>query len=214
MEKMSPIPSNGEIAKAVSGAWQLFMWDEKGMSNFDVSREGFWRSFFAAFLLAPAYLIIILSQRQLEFELNSKDLGRSETASMPDLGLFLLSESLGYVILWVAFPLAMVYIARWFGREDRYFSLIIAMNWSSVIMMGLIFPVDALYLAGFATAETRLALIIPFAIISLAYRWFIIRTAFGTEPGPTSGLVIFSLLIELLIAVQVDRAHSLGVVAS
>lgn len=214
MEKMSPIPSNGEIAKAVTGAWQLFMWDEKGLTHFDVSRDGFWRSFFAAVMLAPAYLIIILSQRQLEFELLSKDVGRTETAVMPDLELFLLSESLGYVILWVAFPLAMVYVARWFGREDRYFSLIIAINWSSVIMIGLIFPIDALYLAGFATAETRLALFIPFAIISLAYRWFIIRAAFGAEPGPTSALVIFSLLIELLVAVQVDRAHSLAGVAS
>ena len=54
-----------------------------------------------------------------------------ETPIAGPLRVFLV-ESIAYVIGWVAFPLAMVYVARALGREKRYVNYIVAFNWAQV----------------------------------------------------------------------------------
>ena len=52
-------PSWREIVYGVFGAWRLFRRDSGAMTYFDDSVDGFWKSFFAAVLIAPAYGIIV-----------------------------------------------------------------------------------------------------------------------------------------------------------
>ena len=48
------IPSPLEIAYGIYGAWRLARLDVTGMEVFDRTVAGFWKSFFAAVLVAPA----------------------------------------------------------------------------------------------------------------------------------------------------------------
>jgi hypothetical protein len=54
------MPSYAEIQRALQGAWLLARGDTRGMGLFDLSVEGFWRSFAAALLAAPAYVLVLL----------------------------------------------------------------------------------------------------------------------------------------------------------
>jgi len=51
------VPSAREMMYALYGAYRLARFDAGGMRYFDASIDGFWRSFFAAVLIAPFYLI-------------------------------------------------------------------------------------------------------------------------------------------------------------
>ncbi|MDX2142565.1 MAG: hypothetical protein SFV19_04360 [Rhodospirillaceae bacterium] len=53
------IPSLREIVYGVFGAWRLARLDRSAMVHFDRTVEGFWKSFFAAAIVAPAYLILV-----------------------------------------------------------------------------------------------------------------------------------------------------------
>ena len=53
------MPDRQEVASSLYGAWRLACLDESGMGYFNISVEGFWRSFFAAVLLAPVYMLAI-----------------------------------------------------------------------------------------------------------------------------------------------------------
>ena len=119
-----------EIVSSLTGAVRLALGDTGAMSCFNRTIEGFWNSFFAAVLAAPGYLALAL----LSFE---------ETPIADPLRVFLV-ESIAYVIGWVAFPLAMVYVARALGREKRYVNYIVAFNWAQV-------PQVLLFLTGVLT---------------------------------------------------------------
>ena len=56
------MPSYAEIQRSVQAAWLLARGDTRGMALFDLSLEGFWKSFAAALLVAPAYAIVLLDQ--------------------------------------------------------------------------------------------------------------------------------------------------------
>ncbi len=53
------MPSLGEVAAALFGAWRLMRFDKGGMAWFDVSIAGFWRSFLAAEIDATFYYVLI-----------------------------------------------------------------------------------------------------------------------------------------------------------
>lgn len=56
------MPKFSEIATALYGAYRLARLDPQGMQYFDLSIGGFWRSFFAAVLMAPFFALLILLQ--------------------------------------------------------------------------------------------------------------------------------------------------------
>ena len=54
-----------EIGRSLTGAWQLFLDRPDAMRFFDVSVDGFWRSFGAIGLIVPAYAIVAVAERQV-----------------------------------------------------------------------------------------------------------------------------------------------------
>ena len=101
------IPSAVEIAYGLYGAWRLARLDPAGMGFFDQSIEGFWKSFFAAVLVAPAHVLIFLLQLA-ELKVSA---GPLRIAAV---------ESLIYVISWLAFPFVVFYLAQTLGRAREY----------------------------------------------------------------------------------------------
>ncbi len=111
------VPSGAEIARAIDGAWRLACRDPDGLRAFPDTIESFWRSFFAAAIVAPFYALMLMLR-----DLPADPRGGVE--------LMLLVEAIGYVANWAAFPLAMVYVTRLIGRERRYLVFVQAFNWS------------------------------------------------------------------------------------
>ena len=117
-----------EAATALYGAYRLARVDEHGMDFFDTSIEGFWRSFYAAALVAPLYVILMVT--------------RFQAGDVQASGLqFVAVEMIAYVTSWVAFPVVAAYLAPMVQRDHRYLRYIVAYNWASVLQNLVCLPI-------------------------------------------------------------------------
>jgi len=180
------LPSQAEIAKALYGAWRLARFDARGLEFFDRSLDGFWKSFFAAAIAAPAH-----------FGLLALAGGDSPVVVA---GLFgLMREAAIYAISWLAFPLVMVYVTRYLDREERFLDYMVPYNWAGVLQIVVFLLVSALAvgglipegLAGFATMAAFVAI--------LVYQWFIARTGLGIGAGAAVAVVFFDMVVGLMV---------------
>lgn len=171
------MPKTAEIAKALYGAYRLALRDPGGMAFFDTSIDGFWRSFFAAVLIAPLYLILLSVRYR---------------AGMIDAPLFRLItvEASAYAIAWVAFPLAMITLCRILKRDDRYLGFIVAYNWAAVLQNGLYLPLSLLALTGAIPAPAANMISLAVLIAIFFYTWFIAKTALNI-PSAQALVVVF-----------------------
>ncbi len=181
------IPPADEIARHLQGAWLLARGDRRGLDWFDLSVDGFWRSFSAALLAAPVYALVLLEQYA--------------AVGWPEQGWrAAFAEGVAYVGGWLAFPLAAVFLTRLLGLSGRYVTLVVAANWSAVLQVG--FYAALLTVSLVLPAGTRSPLLLGGTLLVLAYQWSVIRAALGTGAGTAVGLV----LIDVLLGMMVNRA--------
>ncbi len=186
-----------EAGIGIFGAWQLAKYDAQGLRFFDNTVTAFWRSFFAAVIVLPAYFIlIVLVLRGLPVAVGGFSV--------------LVIESIAYVIGWTAFPLAMYYLARVIDRDRFYFRYIAAYNWSAVLRIAL-FLIVAMAAASGLLPQGPAALINFAAYIAiLAYQWFIARVGLEVSAPGAAGIVFLDVVISLVIegyTSQLLRGH-------
>ena len=105
------MPSALEITRALYGTWRLARLDRTGMTWFEATPEGFWRSFFAFAIVAPGYALLKLVEHIGDATL---------AASVPRIFMV---DAIAYVVQIVAYPLAMLFLCRAYGKSDRYIGL-------------------------------------------------------------------------------------------
>ena len=177
------VPAWSEVQLAVGGALRLARGDPRGLDFFDSSIDGFWRSFRAALICYPFFLILLAL--------------RVSAAHWEESGVarILAIETIGYVISWVAFPLLMLSLARWLGREDRFLPFTVAYNWSQLpqtalfVILGAdaasgLFPHDVAQIADFAGA-----------VAVLVYEWYIARVALAVSASQAVSVVLLDLVL-------------------
>ena len=178
------MPSVAEVSRAIYGAWRLMLFDASGMAFFDTSIDGFRRSFFAAVVVAPAYVLFVVV-----------GLASAET-EVVDPGWTALVKCVAYLVGWVAFPIAAVFITQLLGVTGRYVPLIVAYNWSNVPPLLILLPAEVLAVAGSGLGET----IATFALLFiLVYEWFVVRVALDVAPFTAVGIVVIDVLLGLMI---------------
>lgn len=184
-----------EISYGLFGAWRLAHLDRSGLQYLDDSVEGFWRSFWAAALAAPGYLMLV------SLRLSDKPL-----TSGP--GRIFLIELIGYVIGWTLFPLAAWYLVGALGRSTRYIRYIVAYNWANVLQIALYVPV-AVFAAGDVLPLPLTSLLgLAATAAVLYYQFFIARSALEIDPLPAAGLVAMDLMLGVLLSGIVDAMET------
>lgn len=168
-----------EIAAGVYGAWLLARRNAAGLNFFDLSERGFFRSFWAAVVVLPAFLVL---------EILEGSFSGPNGALRP-----LLVQGIAYVIGWTAFPVVMVHIAEAMGRRQNYIRYIVAYNWSAVIQMMVFLPVALLGFA-FPGAGTAMAGLAVFVLI-LIYQAYVAHKALDVSPAMAAGVVLADMLI-------------------
>ena len=171
-----------EIGPAIYGTWRLAHFDPDGMRYFDRSITGFWRSFRVSVLAAPFWIIILAV----------------DLASLPATGgwfRFVVAETIGYVILWVAFPLAAFYLTFLTDRQREYFVFITALNWASLIQLSVQMPAHVLASLPLMPAGLGDILIYGADLAALVYEWFITRTALRLSGLGAIGFVAVDFVI-------------------
>jgi hypothetical protein len=168
---------------AMVGALRLACGDRRGLAYFDASAEGFWRSFRAAVLGYPLYLALLAMRIT----------GAQWTAS--GAATILVVETISYVISWVAFPLLILPVARGFGRADRFFSFMVAYNWSQVPQSVLLVLIGLQRAAGLSSPSAAQSVELIATVALLVYEWYIARTALATTGIQSMLVVILDLVL-------------------
>lgn len=179
-----------EFAMALAGIMRLVRLDAQGLAFFGNDATAFWRSFSAAMLVAPVHFALVFLD--LPVEIAARPLHTS------------LVQAIAYVIAWVAYPLAMVHISRFLGRESLFFRYMAAYNWFQVAQAAIVLPASLLAATGLLSndAIALLGLFVLSAI--LMYDWFIARSALGVDGAQAAALVTIDLLLGLLISGAAD----------
>lgn len=171
-------------------AWRFVLLDRSAMQYVDNSVDGFWKSFFAAVIVAPAYLIVAA-------------LVYFKTDAPLQAGFveIVIVQATAYVMSWVAFPLAMATVSELLQRGERYIGYIVAYNWAQVVVMAVSLPVILLVAAsGVPLDEPNAMRSVVFFAVAF-YLWFIARTALSISGWAAAGIVA----LDLILAQTIDK---------
>jgi hypothetical protein len=177
------VPPWIEVQLALGGALRLAVGDRRGLGFFDTSLDGFWRSFRAATLCFPLYLILVA------FRVSSLQWERS------GVPVALIVETVGYVISWVAFPLLILPLARLLGRENRFLPFMVVYNWSQIPQTGLFVLVALDAASGLLTPGSVAFARLAATVAVLVYEWYIARVTLAVTGAQAMLVVIADLVL-------------------
>lgn len=192
------IPTLSELVSAVQGAWKLMLWDRGGLTRFDMTIEGFWRSFYAPLAAIPAVLLVYLAHLAMiaETAALNPDAGLPET---PATGAYLAIKTASYVSEVVIFPLLMILVARRVELSARYVPFIIAWNWVNAVIIGLLAIPHLLYLTGTIGLVSIYGLQVIILGLSILCLYFTAWAALETPPLIASVILALSIVLGLTL---------------
>jgi len=174
-----------EAVRGLKASWRLLCMDDGGLADFNLSRDGFWKSFAAIFLVAPLYLYSSSAGARLAVP------PQAEPSWFSSLALL--------ALLWVLWPWIMITLSHILGCERRYVGYIVAYNWTSVYVIAVIVPVLMLQQAGFLDANFGALLSLIVIFWSLFFRWFVAHKALKI-PGLTATMLVAGDLALSIVA--------------
>ena len=170
----------------LQGIRRLSRFDQVGFLFFDASRKGFWRSFLAAVVCLPIWILAEYHQ----------------AATMePDAALRYLAVQLtAYVISWLAYPLIVLQIADWFGVWPNYYRYMVAYNWFQPLLQIFWLPLLLLEFLHNGQLGNILALLwVGLQFVQGAYGWFLARFGLGVSNSTALAMAVLDMLLALFI---------------
>lgn len=189
------MPGRDEIVRSLSAAWDLFVDRPGAMRGFDLSVDGFWRSFGAVVLVAPSYVLAVLAERRIAIETGLSDQSGAS---------FFVQNVLGLGIDWVALPLVLALLAQPLGIARHYPEFVVARNWGAVIAAVPFGAIGLLILLGLLGGELANLLMLASLFVVLRYTYLIARRALDASLGFAIGIVVFDFVLSLMIALTLD----------
>jgi hypothetical protein len=183
--------AGAEVRRGLAGALAILRREPAAMALFDLTPDGFFRSFQAMLVAAPAYALLLLARLASE----------GTAVALP---LVLLVEGLGYVAGWLAFPLAAALVLHGLGQGRRLVPLVVAGNWAAVLQIG--FVLAAVLVAAALPGPTAAAVTTTATLAALAYQWLVVRTALEAPGAVAAGFVLLDVVVSLLVHGATERA--------
>lgn len=180
------MPSLQEIVNALYGSWRYARMDPDALKHFDTSLSGFWKSFFAAVLIAPAFAAIVAA-----------DVAGEDFA----VGLLYLTliHAIAYVINWIAYPLVCYWICEEIDRSATFVPFIVAYNWTQVIQMAVYLPVVLIAVWEILPGNPVVFLKAAFMVWMLLYQWFVTRQSLAVGGPAAAGFVVLDLVLKFVV---------------
>jgi hypothetical protein len=181
------------MRRSVDAAFDLVVRDQRAWSKFDLTTEGFYRSFAAMFVVLPLNIVIDLIVSQAEL---ADKIRKGQPALEPIYGLGTAAFStLAVCLQWLLFPVAMIFLLRFLDLAHRYVALIIAHNWGTVIVWLFNLPAFLLYAAGIVAWDIAVDLNFIVLGFTLYYRFYIAQTALDTTWGLAAAVAMIDFLL-------------------
>lgn len=183
------LPSRAEIVAAVKGLGLLMRGDARALLCYDLSLDGFWRSFWPPLLALIAYALLM-----------QPDAGDADSWGDDRLG-FALVEGVKFLLAWALYFALIAGLSRLFHLGERFAIFVVLYNWAQAITTVATLPVlagaswgllPAGTLAGWSTA------------LLLAWLYIVVRVA-RAGLGATLSLALAVSALDLMVSVAVHR---------
>jgi len=171
------LPGLAEAIRSIDGAFRIARFDPTARNYFDLSAEGFWRSFGAMVYVAPLYLIFI----------HLPGMRQSLHAAEPFIGYPI--ETANYVLRWLSFPFLLYWLARPFGLSGNYIPFVVAYNWSQVVQILFFLLPAAIVSFGLLPGPVGRGVMTFIVIATFAYQLVIARTMLAVAWSFAFGIV-------------------------
>jgi hypothetical protein len=177
-----------EFSVAIYGAWRLATLDRSAVQFFENTEDAFWKSFNAAAIALPAYILLVL--------LNFTD--QAVTASA--FRIFAV-ETITYVIGWVLFPLVMLSFTETLDCGRWYLRFIAAWNWAVVLQVFLFLAVTAFAASGILPASLAGLVSLITTVAIFFYQGFIAHVMLDVRAGVAAVIVVIDFMLSILLNV-------------
>jgi hypothetical protein len=176
-----------DIRHALTGAVFLARGERAGVAYFEDTPRGFWRSFWAAAIVAPIWLLLLA--------LDGPD---------TDAGALrlILAETVEYALMWTAFPLVLYEILTRSGTDEHFCRYISAHNWAAVIVA----PAMLVAIIIGAAVPLDVLRFLPLLVIvsSLVYEWFMAKVTLEVSAATAAGIAAMDFFLGQMINLVVD----------
>ncbi|MCX2724120.1 hypothetical protein [Roseibium salinum] len=183
-----------EIRAALDGSWLLLRNRPEGMTFFDQSIQGFWRSFTVVVLLVPVLLVSGLAEKQFFFAENL-----FPPDAFPDQAYWT-AQFIGLGMDWIALPVLLALVAVPIGISHRYVPFIVARNWTSLLASVPYMITYLLFLLGIISSGIAVLLSFSCLLVVLWYRFLVARIALQAPISLAIGVVVLDIVLTLVIA--------------
>ncbi len=188
------MPLTSEMIKALFGTLYLAKFNVEGFKYIPSTSESFFRSFVAALITLPFFLILItLRFDALEINVNGYR--------------YLCLELCSYAISWLAFPLLMDHMSWQIKRETKFFKFIIAHNWSLVIQNVIYSITIFLGYIGILTDTLTRSLILLILMWTFAFTWFIAKNGLNVSVFTAISVVLVGFFLNLAIELTISSRY-------
>ncbi|KMO40109.1 hypothetical protein VQ03_14595 [Methylobacterium tarhaniae] len=185
--------SADDVTRSLRGTAGLIGRRPDALRHFDVSERGFWRSFGAIWLTAPAVTVALA-------------LERGAGTSPFQLDHVTVAVIAGLVAGFLAVPLAMIAVLRRLGRTRAYVPFVVVTNWCLAAGLAALALPGGLLLLGLATPGLAALEASAFLVVTL---WLHARAARVILCLPAPAAVLVTLACFGLIVGLAGGAHAL-----
>lgn len=189
------------VRNSVDAALRLALRDRSGWDAFDLTADGFYRSFFAVVLVMPFNILFDLFLVKLATDAD----GVQRTYDFANATFSTLALCAHCLI----FPVMALFLLRFLGYADRYSALVIAHNWGSVVVQFINLPILVLYSAGFMSAAFAIDFYFIAMGLTLYYRYYVVQTALESPASIAIAIVVIHFLLQIFFTLGVDASEGL-----
>jgi len=170
------------IVRSLVGAWQLVKTNKKSMEYFDISSDGFWKSFWAILVMLPIFLIGLIY-------------GSGADGPQP-----IVTESIFFVVSLPMMALVMYYFTRFMKISENYSSMVIASNWLTALNYNILVIAGLLLNLFLPNSEVSLIIIYVLSFyFGLYIAWFMYKTSLNISGYLAVGVLLFDAVFSLTI---------------
>ncbi|MEZ2328850.1 transporter [Mesorhizobium sp. RCC_202] len=181
--------SGDETHASLVGAWQLMFGKSDGLRLLNLSADGFWNSFFAIVVAAPA---LIVGWVELANEIGDPNafagrLGMLVRLATVDIGS------------WVLPLVALALVAPRAGIGGRFVHYVVASNWASAIIAWLMLPSALIRLVLSSTNEVSSGVSFVLFLLSMVLTWRMTNATIGKGAAVGTAVFVGMFVASLLV---------------
>ena len=200
------------VNRSVDAAFALVVRDRRAWDKFDITVEGFYRSFAAFFVVLPMNIIADLIAAQVQTAQRLAD-GQPALEQAYGMGDAIFS-TVALALQWTIFPIAMIVALRFLGLAHRYAPLIIAHNWGTIVIYLFNMPAFLLFAAGIISADDAIALNLITLVFTLYYRYYTAETALDAGWSVAASTAMLGFVLQIYFSLGLRMTAGLWLPAT